>query len=361
SFRCRMHKIKAAQRRFDGKERGTKGVVKKKEGGQERGGVISARFGEMMAIPIGWMCSSRCVGSICFVFGMFGRLFHIFDSFIKDDPGSASSFPSYLACPGIVFFSTVSYLLIIGLDNAQSLPQVLTMVCCSGVLAGAIIEEQLAEVTGKIMTNEDFVFLSLSCVSLSLLIHVLNYRWDGLMKDVMVRLFCVIIPAWAIIFCFCKSIGLSSLPLQLLLFTCFTLAVSIIDFFVTDLRTRVTIFNSVFPVQYVGCLVQCFAMVALTTYFTSWRSNLFSNSWFSFAWMVFAGPPVSVFMLVCHLIRWTSEQIFGPGPHNTLFVIRAVLFSWAVAAIAHHFGFIGSGIWALPVNGAKTYKSEYGW
>ncbi|KAF8368190.1 hypothetical protein PRIPAC_86019, partial [Pristionchus pacificus] len=286
-----------------------------------------------------WLYSTRSVGAVCFVFGMYGRSFHIFDALLQD---YKSSFPAYLYCPSITFFSTIAVLILMGMDNAQienaqSLPQVLTMVSCCGVLAGAIIEEQLEIVPHANLTDKDHYFVGVACVFLSFSVYVLGYGWNEPMKGVLKRGILIVTPIWIIILY--QFFPLSSLPTQLGLFMAFTLGVGIVDHYVTDIRGRVPIFTSVFPPNYIGCLVQSFAMVALATYYTSLRLSFFSDSWFSFSWMMFAGAPLDVFTLICHLIYWTSEKIFGPGPHNSFYVLRAVLFSWSIALAVHQFGF----------------------
>lgn len=47
-----------------------------------------------------------------------------------------------------------------------------------------------------------------------------------------------------------------------------------------------------------------------------------------------------VFLFIHYVIHTDNPlQIFGPGPHNSFYVLRAVLFSWSIALAVHQFGF----------------------
>ncbi|GMR53048.1 hypothetical protein PMAYCL1PPCAC_23243 [Pristionchus mayeri] len=354
-----MHRVKAAQRRIQAKDPSPRVVPQKQK--EIGGGYRSHLIGQTFKALFEWVFSTRFMGSLAFVFGLIGRQFHLFDQFVTLSPG-LPNYPSYLYCPTIVFLSTCLFIFTrsVGAETMQSLPQVLTMVCCCGVLAGAIIEEQLEVMNAQGLVNvENFVYLSLACVALSFSIYVFDYKWEVSWKSLLVRLVAVIVPVWISILY--HLVPLSSLFLQSTHFVLFSFGVAFLEYYVTHARTRWSMFSSVFPSPYIGCLVQGFGMIALTTYYTSWRIRLFSPSWFSFAWMVLAGAPVTVFAVVLHLVSWSSEQIFGPGPHNTVHVSRCMLFACCFVYLCHqfnHFGLFESQPW---IDAARTIKKKLGW
>ncbi|GMT27070.1 hypothetical protein PFISCL1PPCAC_18367, partial [Pristionchus fissidentatus] len=292
---------------------------------------------------IDWFRSARFYGVFCFVFGLAGRFYHVFDQIIQDTKGTI---PAYMACPAIVLMTTIAFISLRRVHDAESAPQIFTMVCCCGVLAGAIMEEQLEDMGSAVkeLRNDEMAMILLSCCVLSWLIHALEYTAGVSMKRLFACFFLVVVPTWLCVLM--QLMPFRSVVFKhSLLYAFFTLAVGMIDYASGEVRARIPLLVSVFAPKFIGCLVQCFGMIALSTHLCSWRTRLYSSSWFSFAWLLLVGPPLVVGVIVCHLIHWTSEKIFGAGPHNVQYVVRAVLVAWAAAAAASHFGWFGPALW----------------